>query len=270
MGAVRLIYDESTRQFKRLGWWGELKLEGVRKIVAGSLRYCLQNNTLYLPEDQSVIEQRHRLCWGRIRVEEIEEKPWLGEFDCEVPEDPLQYHQPFTGTGFGIAYSRRHMEVENSRIPVSEFIAQALIDNIAENPEALLSVSKREFELLIAELFVRKGFDVDLFRVTKDDGIDFLAVQNEDTKQPIIYAVQTKHPDIKRNGEKRNTLPVSTVREVYGVCKAMDLHGAIAITSSTYSPEAKKFSEMKPDEIELADASNIYDWIKKYRWNHDE
>jgi hypothetical protein len=29
MGAVRLIYDESSRQFRRLGWWGELNLVSV-------------------------------------------------------------------------------------------------------------------------------------------------------------------------------------------------------------------------------------------------
>jgi hypothetical protein len=255
---------------KELGWWGELTVEGTRKVMMGSLRYCLQGNMLYLPKDESIISDKHRLCWGRIRFEELDDMPWLGEFDKEVPEDPLAHHRQFTGIGFGVMYSRRHREGQDGRMPVSEFVAESLVGAIVDNPEALLKLSKTDFEALVAELFARRGFEVDLFRPSKDDGIDFLAVRNEDTSEPIILAVQTKHPDVKARGRKRNVLPVSTVREIYGVAKAWNLHGAIAVTSSTYSPDAKRFAEMRPDEIQVIDASNILEWAKRYRWNRDE
>jgi hypothetical protein len=86
----------------QLGWWGELNDEGTRKVMASSLRYCLQGNRLYLPKDESIIEHKHRLCWERIREEELDDLPWLAELDKEVPEDPLAYHRPFTGIGFGV------------------------------------------------------------------------------------------------------------------------------------------------------------------------
>jgi hypothetical protein len=270
MGAIRLIYDETARQMKELGWWGELNVEGTRKIMAGNLRYCLQDNRLFLPKEQSIIEKKHRLCWGRIRVEELDDLPWLAEFDKEVPEDPLAYHHPFTSIGFGVMYSRRHREDPDGRKPVREFVADSLIGAIADNPEALLTVSKTDFEALVAELFARRGFEVDLLRPSKDDGIDFLAVRNEDTPEPLVLAVQTKHPNAKEDGEKRSALPVSTVREIYGVAKAWNLHGAVAVTSSTYSTEAKRFAEMKPAEIEVVDAAVIIEWTRRYRWNKDE
>jgi len=270
MGAIRLIYDETARQMKKLGWWGELNLESTRKIMAGNLRYCLQGNTLYLPEDQTILEKKHRLCWARIRFEELDDLPWLAEFDKEVPEDPLQYHQRFTGIGFGVMYSRRHRETSEGRAPVHEFAAQALIDAISENPDALLDVSKTDFEALTAELYARMGYDVDLLRPSKDGGIDFLAIENEDTDAPVILAVQLKHPDVKPGKARRNVLPVATVREIYGVAKAWNLQGAVAITSSTYSSEAKKFADMKPDEIKVADASDVIGWARRYRWNSDE
>ncbi len=270
MGAIRLIYDETARQMKQLGWWGKLNTEETRKAMSGSLRYCLQNNTLYLPKDQSIVEKKHRLCWGRIRVEELDDLPWLAEFDKEVPEDPLAYHHPFTGIGFGVMYSRRHREDAAGRRPVKQFVADSLVCEIAENPEALLKVTKTEFEALIAEIFARRGFDVDLFRPSKDDGIDFLAVRNEDTAEPLIFAVQTKHPDASPVGEKRRSLPVATVREIYGVAKAWNLKGAIAVTSSVYSRDAKRFAEMKPGEIEVVDAERIVEWARRFRWNADE
>lgn len=270
MGAVRLIYDETLRQMKKVGWVGNLNVAGTRRAAAGRLRYCLQGSTLYLPADESLIQANHRLCWGRVRLDELQESPWLGEFDREVPEDPLSYHRPFTGIGFGVMYSRRHLEASEERLAVSSFVSQSMIDRLDENREVLLDLSKREFELLTAELFARMGFDVDLFRSSKDDGIDFLAVFNEDTPTPLVFAVQVKHPDAKPDGRKRNVLPVSTIREVFGVAKAWNLNGAVAITSSAYSPEAKRFADLRPEEMVVANASDVLAWVRQYRWNRDE
>jgi hypothetical protein len=140
------------------------------------------------------------------------------------------------------------------------------------NPGAKLvlqGLSKTDFEKLMAEIFARMGFHVDLYRPAKDDGIDFLAIDiGQNT--PVIKAVQCKHPDIPTTGNKARTLPVTTVREIYGVAKANDLNGAIAVTSSTYSPEAKKFADLKPEEIQVSNAEDISKWIMKYRWNKDE
>jgi len=269
MGAVRLIYDETTNELKRLGWWGELNVQGTRKAMQGKLRYCLQNNVLYLPKDQSIIEAEHRLCWGRARYEEFEDHPWLEHFDKPLDVNPLDFHMPFTGIGFGVMYSKRHRETEEGRIPVKSFVSQSIIDSIAENPEALEDVTKDDFESLLAELFARKGFDVDLYRGSKDDGIDFLKVDT-DKGDPIIVCVQCKHPDKTKSGKKRRPLPVATVREIYGVAKAHNLDGCIAITSSTYTPAAKKFADLKPDEISIGNVEDILGWVRKYRWNTDE
>ena len=113
------------------------------------------------------------------------------------------------------------------------------------------------------------GFDVDLYRASKEGGIDFLIVDVEEI-DPVIFCVQCKHPDNAKEGKKRHTLPVATVREVYGVAKANDLHGCLAITSSEYTPDAKKFADLKPNEIQLANAKDVIDWVKKFRWNSDE
>lgn len=278
MGAVRLIYDETIRQFKRLGWWGSLNTQGTREIMQGRLRYCLQDNILYLPEDQNIINEGHKICWGRIRFEEFEEEPWLSElaedagdiFDKPIEVDPLDYHKQFTGIGFGVMYSKRHRETPAGRIAVSSFVSQALIDQLAEHPEAMEDVSKEDFESLVAELYARMGCDVDLYRKSKDSGIDFLAVRSDEASDPVILCVQCKHPDKPTKGKKRRTLPVATVREIFGVAKAYNLSGAVVVTSSVYSPEAKLFADKKPEEITLANAQNLHQWIREYRWNKDE
>ena len=142
MGAQWLIYDETTNELKRLGWWVELNTEDTRKVMESSQRYCLKNNVLYLPQDQDIIQAKHRLCWGRARFEELEDHPWLDKFDMPLDINPLDYHHPITGIGFGLVYSKRHRETEGGRIPVKSFISQSIIDAIVENPEVLTDIGK--------------------------------------------------------------------------------------------------------------------------------
>lgn len=267
---IRVIYDETTYQMKEVGWRGKLKIEACRKATTGTLRYCLHDSVLYLPKDVSVVEKQHRLCWGSFNADEIEDFPWLTEFDKPVPVNPLSLDIPFSQIGFGTRYSRRHKETPEGRKAVESFVTQSLIDKLNANTDALISIDKRDFEELIAELYARQGFEVDLFRTSKDDGIDFLAVRNDDTKQPILLAVQTKHPDSTTTRGNRRALPVATVREIYGVAKAWNLNGAIAVTSSRYSSAAKKFADLKPEEIQVVDGKSVLDWVKKYMWNDDE
>jgi hypothetical protein len=229
---------------------------------------------LYLPEDQTLLTKNHRLCWGRIRIEEFHEEAWLRElggnvFDRHITVNPLDYHRRYTGIGFGACYSKRHSEEASGRHAVRELISQSIIDSVAEDPDVLLDLSKRDFEKLMAELFARMGFDVDLYRASKDDGIDFLAI-DPGKGDPIVTAVQCKHPDRPVGDRKATSMPVATVREIYGVAKAHDLAGALAITSAKYSSDAKSFAELKPEEIQLAGRDDILGWISRYRWNKDE
>jgi hypothetical protein len=288
MPALRFIYDETTNQAKRLGWWGNLTLEGARKKARSKWRYCLQGNTFYLPVDTTVLTGEHRICWGRIRHEEFMEYPWIGiarkfgvdpealaygevedlppgfPFDVELEFDPLLEHR-----GFGTLYSARHVEEDGERRPTAAFISQGIIDAVAQNPDALEDLSKQDFERLMAELFARMGFDVDLYRLSHDEGIDFVAVRT-DKGDPVIYAVQCKHPDKAPPGRRRRSLPVTTVREIYGVATHEYLDGAIAITSAAYTAEAQRFAEERADQIMVANEKDVRKWVQKYRWAPDE
>ncbi|MFC4311672.1 restriction endonuclease [Steroidobacter flavus] len=230
----------------------------------------MHDSMLFLPRDESILGKAHRLRWGVCPEEELRNYPWLTVFDEEAPQNPLEIDELSTGIGFAVRYSKRHRETAVGRVPVNSFIADGVLDAINDDPQVLLALSKVGFEELIAELFARMGFAVDLLRSTKDDGMDFMAVWDDERSDPIVLAVQTKHPDRRSSGRKRTTLSVATVREIYGVAKAWNLAGAVAITSSAYSPEAKRFAEMKPAEISLASRQDVLEWIRRYRWNRDE
>jgi restriction endonuclease Mrr len=168
----------------------------------------------------------------------------------------------------GDRYIRRFKENDGKFVPVDEFVSQELIDHLAKNPEALPSVSHHEFEMLCAEIFARRGFKVDLFRGSGDGGIDFLAVHDEKV-DPIIFAVQVKQPE-RRIGKSRRSVGRPVVQQIYGAAKAWDITGGIVISGSTYSIQAKRFADLKPNEMKVYNGKDLLDWITQYRWNEDE
>ncbi|MBN3874508.1 restriction endonuclease [Nostoc sp. JL33] len=272
MGAVRCIFSESEHRFLELGGQYPLSLEGTRKFQTSPLRYCLQENILYLPKGFSEEDYAYskRFCWARLKINVLYDLHFHFGFNTRIPDDYSLEKLTEAGVGLGARYLKRHQEVNGSRISVSKFCSASLIDGIRSNPEAISNLSKKDFEALCAELFVSRGFEVDLYRSTKDDGIDFLALRTDDI-DPLIFAVQCKHPDSEHCSQKQpRTLSVATVREIYGVAKAHNITGGIAITSSKYSHASKKFADLKPDEIAVYDRSDILRWIEKYRWNNDE
>lgn len=216
MGAVRCIFSESKRRFLKLGALCPLNLEGTRKFQASPLRYCLQSDRLYLPEGFSEEQYAYseRLCWARLRVDVIDDLDFDFQFNSEIPEGLTLENLDDQGVGLGARYLKRHRELDGKRLAVTSFCAETLIEGIRKNPEAIISLGKADFQALCAELFVSRGFEVDLYRLRKDGGIDFLAVKSED-QEPTILAVQCKHPD-----KVESTLSVEVVREIYGVAKA--------------------------------------------------
>jgi HJR/Mrr/RecB family endonuclease len=267
MGTVLAVYSEVQRRFISCAQKVELTPEGVRYYLSTPFRYCIGDKYLYVPAAGRDESEKLKLSWARIKshmINQIEVVRW----DSKI--EKTYDLESFEGDGLyvGNRYMKRQREVKGRFVAVDEFCSQTLIDGLAQNPEALPTVSKDDFESLCAELFVRRGFKVDLFRPTKDGGIDFLALQ-DDVSDPIIFAVQCKLPD-DREGKRRKSVGRPTLQQIYGAAKAWDLTGGIVVSGSTYSTEAKNFSSLKPTEMKLYSQNDILEWITKYRWNEDE
>lgn len=238
----------------------ELDISSLRRARASRFRYCVAHKTFYTPVVQPGLDDAvDKLCWVRSR--EYGSKREL--------EDALSTGELWHGdVEIGNVYLKRHAESDGAFRSVETFVGQELYEALRKNPDALCSVSKSDFESLCAELFIRRGFEVDLYRASKDGGIDFVAFR-EETVDPFILAVQCKQPDL-RPGKSRKSLGAPVVQQIYGAAKAWDLSGAVALSGSSYSKDAKSFADNKPGEIFLYDQDDITDWIRKYRWNEDE
>jgi hypothetical protein len=259
MPILNALFCENKRRF-----FGtikqELDIKTLRRVRASRFRYCVAHTTFYAPVVQPGLDDAtDRLCWVRSR-------DYMSNW--ELGEALESGELNFADVDIGNDYIKRSREHDGAFDEVETFVSQELYNGLVQNPEALATVSKDDFEGLCAELFVRRGFEVDLFRSSVDGGIDFIAFR-DDKVEPFILAVQCKQPDV-RPGKPRKALGSPVVQQIYGAAKAWDLSGAAAISGATYSLAAQNFADLKPSEIFLYDQSDISDWIRKYRWNDDE
>jgi restriction system protein len=106
-------------------------------------------------------------------------------------------------------------------------------------------LSWENFELLVGEIFRRKGFEVEISSGLGADG--------------------GKDLTLRRNGELRlvqckflsaeNKVSVMAMREFYGLIVAENAKGGIFMTTGLYSRDAREFAEGKP--IKLLDRAAV-------------
>jgi restriction system protein len=101
------------------------------------------------------------------------------------------------------------------------------------NPKpTITSMSWRDFERLVGEVFGRRGFMVSGFGGQGPDGGVDLGL----TKNGQRYLVQCKH-------WRTRQVPVTVVRELFGVVSAQGAHGGFVVTGGEFSREAREFAE---------------------------
>src|ERR1700730_3425388 len=111
--------------------------------------------------------------------------------------------------------------------------AGALFASARANPKpTITSMSWREFERLVGEIFRRRGFTVTgFFGNRPDGGVDLGLTKNGDR-----FLVQCKH-------WKKRQVGVTVVRELYGVISAQRAQGGFVVTGGEFTREARAFSE---------------------------
>jgi restriction system protein len=125
----------------------------------------------------------------------------------------------------------------------------ALFVSVQANPKsAITSMTWRDFERLVGEVFRRQGFMVSGFGGQGPDGGVDLGL----TKNGRRYLVQCKH-------WRTRHVPVTVVRELNGVVSAQGAHGGFVVTGGEFSREAREFADSCG--IKLIDGSALEELI---------
>jgi hypothetical protein len=141
---------------------------------------------------------------------------------------------------------------------VSGDINARLMFYLRENPRLLFSLSHRDFEEGVAELFNGFGFDVQLTSRTRDGGYDVIAVTHRHFKQK--YLIECKH----YAGNKR--IGVVPVRMLHGVVEdEAATKGLLVTTAEGFTTPANDFIERHKWQLEGCAFEGLVQWLKQYQ-----
>lgn len=128
--------------------------------------------------------------------------------------------------------------------------AEALLEYHREQIE---SMSPRDFEFFVADIFEKLGFSVKITQATRDGGRDIIATK----AKPIPYTliIECKH------WRETHKVDVSVVRSIYGVQMATQANQSVVVTSSKFTRDARKFAEERETLMTLWDIDDLLELI---------
>jgi hypothetical protein len=132
-----------------------------------------------------------------------------------------------------------------------------LIGLLAKNPELLFRISPRKFEEIIAEIFLKRGYHVELTKATRDGGRDIVAMYEH-------MNIRTKYLIECKRYARTNKVSIAIVQRLFGVKIAEAANKAILATTSTFTRDARQFASNHIWDLDLKDYTDILAWIKAY------
>jgi HJR/Mrr/RecB family endonuclease len=145
--------------------------------------------------------------------------------------------------------------------PVIDAISE-LIEAIKVTPEKIRKITPRDFEEIIAAIFRKKEFSVELTQKTRDGGKDIIAISTDKLGIKVKYFIECKHY------AENNKVDVNIVRALHGVKHQKDgPNKTIVVTTSSFTRDAKKFVENEISsnwDMSLADYDQVIQWIQEH------
>lgn len=135
-------------------------------------------------------------------------------------------------------------------------VSDALIRELARNPELMYDLSPRRFEELVAELYARSGFEVELTQASKDGGVDIYAFQ----KAPFGSFLTIV--DCKRYRADR-PVQVGLIRQLHGTVIATDASVGVIATTSFFTTGAKQYQAERRHRLALQDFVSLKEMLPR-------
>ena len=211
----------------------DLDDQSIEKVVKASQGNPAILGLLLNSAEKLGVDVVHRLIYENIPI---------GKYDIVLPNRTIE-----TPT------------IINIKNDVSK-INDGLMRYIAENPQSMHGLSSREFEEVMAELFKKMGYDVELTKETRDGGKDIYIAQKTDIGK-FLFLVECKHYSPDR------PVGIDVIRNLYGVLgmeKKKPTGGIIATTSHFARGVEEQIVELNLEHrISLQDFEYISNLLKK-------
>jgi CheY-like chemotaxis protein len=130
-----------------------------------------------------------------------------------------------------------------------------VLEALGGHPEFMRDLHSRDFEELIAELFDRNGFEVELTARTRDGGADLYAVRDTNLAE-FRFAVECKRYAIN------NPVGPALVRQLRGVVDREQATCGVLVTTSRFTVGAFKEQSAAPHRLSLQDFDRVAAWLR--------
>jgi restriction endonuclease Mrr len=155
---------------------------------------------------------------------------------------------------------RADFRPERALIEVPKLVVEVRRDlaaRIAMDPEMLRSISPREFEELMAEVFSALGYVVELTAPSRDGGKDIIAVRAD-------HGIVSKLLVECKRYVPPNMVDVGLVRQLYAVKQFEHASKALLVTTSYFTRGARELEQQYLYELELKDFDAVTEWVKAH------
>lgn len=231
----------------------ELELESTKKLLEEQLSQIPENQIM--SPDIQIAEQE---LFNQLNIT----FPYLLDTDKEKIMRYIDIYQSFDMKHISNVTTQKCIidplgnpisDIGNIRIDVSE-VNDWMLNELNKNPTDLYQLSSRRFEELVAELLIRKGYNVELTPATRDGGKDIYAARKDDLGS-FLYIVECKKykPTYK--------VGVNVLRDLYGVLSKEKATYGVAVTTSYFSKPAQDFQQELQFQMSLQDFDSIKQWL---------
>lgn len=163
-----------------------------------------------------------------------------------------------------IIESKRVQLIFENRKPIIQVqkllltVSSDLFKLIEREPKRIYEIPPRIFEEMIAEIFYKNGFLVELTKATRDGGRDIIAIRNNlDIKTKYIIECKRYAP--------HNKVDIALVQRLLGVKIADAANQAILATTSSFTSSAISFVKQNCIwDLALKEYNDVMKWIYKY------
>ncbi|HCG7094558.1 restriction endonuclease [Vibrio furnissii] len=128
--------------------------------------------------------------------------------------------------------------------------------------QILLDLTSREFELLVAYLYLKKGYKVSITPRSRDGGYDVLAVRSSEREEERLFI------ECKRYEQP---IGVAIVRHTLGLLSIKNASKAVVVTSSKFTKPAKDaaYSSKRAELIDFKALDNDMRTFVSYTWHNN-
>ena len=224
--------------------WAEAEMQYILSLGMNGSKICilaekfielplfLQNYSYYMIE---TIEQPNKILLANIVISLMPTSP----------KDDIKSSVESRDTLINVDFTPAKKQIMIAQKEITINVNQSWIEKIKNNKLNVELLKPREFEEIVAELYYKMGYSVELTQATRDGGKDIIASYMDKFGDCFIHYIECKKYRADR------PIGVSLVKELAATIDDKKVNAGVIVTTSYFSPDAAAFGERHNTRIKL-------------------